>query len=88
MTLSQVFWLSVVCVSCIVGGCALRPLVQDSRTEARQSRLTELEQIKLDGTEAAKKGIPVQACPYPSVQYNYTQAQAWKQGWIKGFTHK
>lgn len=87
MTKLILFCLLVVLL-CAVGSCCLRSATQERRNEHQQQQLTELETIELEGTEAALKGVPVQACPYPSVQYNYSKAQHWKQGWIKGFTSK
>lgn len=77
-------WLLVSCGCGVIGGCVLRPVVQDSRTDARQRHLTELEQIELDGIEAAKKGIPVEACPYDREYPSQKRNEYWKRGWIKG----
>ncbi len=41
---------------------------------------------EIDGYEAGKAGIPVEACPYArgATTFSCNTAEGWKRGWIKG----
>lgn len=56
------------------------------KKDQRQIQKARVQTIECEGEEAAKAGLPVQACPYEP--YNTTHgewAEGWKRGWARGF---